>query len=136
MWAYKSGGSVTGARTAQHVLTQLVQLPGVCGRVASSWAFSAPPLPLSLFQCSPVNTGLIDRHPYVRRTAVMGVLKIYHIDPNIVLAQGEAGELGREGGGAAAAAAVGVRGALSLSLPSVLWACLLAHPPSISPLIL
>ena len=59
-----------------------------------------PPLPpLSLRQCSPVNTGLIDRHPYVRRTAVMGVLKIYHIDPNIVLAQGEAGALGGEGAG-------------------------------------
>ena len=125
---------------------------------ASLWALSTPPLtlslhqcspvmgvltpllpplpPLSLRQCSPVNTGLIDRHPYVRRTAVMGVLKIYHIDPNIVLAQGEAGELGGEGAGRAVTAAVGVRGVLSLSLPSVLWACLLAHPPSISPLIL
>ncbi|GAX84188.1 hypothetical protein CEUSTIGMA_g11611.t1 [Chlamydomonas eustigma] len=37
---------------------------------------------------APVNSGLTDRHPYVRRTAVMGVLKIYHIDPAEVLMQG------------------------------------------------
>eukprot|EP00195_Chlamydomonas_chlamydogama_P008244 CAMPEP_0202904088 /NCGR_PEP_ID=MMETSP1392-20130828/27835_1 /ASSEMBLY_ACC=CAM_ASM_000868 /TAXON_ID=225041 /ORGANISM="Chlamydomonas chlamydogama, Strain SAG 11-48b" /LENGTH=846 /DNA_ID=CAMNT_0049591569 /DNA_START=246 /DNA_END=2786 /DNA_ORIENTATION=+ len=37
---------------------------------------------------APVNTGLEDRHPYVRRTAVMGVLKIYNIDASVVLAQG------------------------------------------------
>ncbi len=35
-------------------------------------------------QVSPVNQGLEDRHPYVRRTAVMGVLKIQHIDANVV----------------------------------------------------
>ncbi|KAG1664607.1 hypothetical protein FOA52_004482 [Chlamydomonas sp. UWO 241] len=37
---------------------------------------------------SPVTSGLDDRHPYVRRTAVMGVLKIFHIDPLVVHAQG------------------------------------------------
>ena len=49
---------------------------------------SETPLFPHLSQTSPVTTGLVDRHPYVRRTAVMGVLKIYHIDPNMVLAQG------------------------------------------------
>jgi hypothetical protein len=39
-------------------------------------------------QVSPILTGLSDRHPYVRRTAVMGVLKVYHIDPNTVAQQG------------------------------------------------
>ena len=43
---------------------------------------------LTYLQCAPVNVGLTDRHPYVRRTAVMGVLKIYHIDANVVIAQG------------------------------------------------
>ena len=42
-------------------------------------------------QTAPVNHGLEDRHPYVRRTASMGVLKIYHIDANIVLQQGARG---------------------------------------------
>eukprot|EP00198_Chlamydomonas_reinhardtii_P011332 XP_001700669.1 beta-4-adaptin [Chlamydomonas reinhardtii] len=37
---------------------------------------------------APITTGLSDRHPYVRRTAVMGVLKVYHIDPNTVAQQG------------------------------------------------
>lgn len=37
---------------------------------------------------TPVNVGLEDRHPYVRRTAVMGVLKLHHIDHNIVVQQG------------------------------------------------
>lgn len=39
---------------------------------------------MSHLQCSPVLQGLDDRHPYVRRTAVMGVLKIYHIDKAMV----------------------------------------------------
>lgn len=39
---------------------------------------------VSHLQCSPVLQGLDDRHPYVRRTAVMGVLKIYHIDKAMV----------------------------------------------------
>lgn len=33
---------------------------------------------------SPVTSGLEDRNPYVRRTAVMGVLKLYHIDSDTV----------------------------------------------------
>lgn len=37
---------------------------------------------------SPINTGLEDRHPYVRRTAVMGVVKVYHIDKAIVVNTG------------------------------------------------
>ncbi|KAG2423691.1 hypothetical protein HXX76_015081 [Chlamydomonas incerta] len=37
---------------------------------------------------TPIMAGLSDRHPYVRRTAVMGVLKVYHIDPNTVAQQG------------------------------------------------
>eukprot|EP00798_Chlamydomonas_sp_ICE-L_P024469 gene24469-10073_t len=37
---------------------------------------------------TPVNHGLEDRHPYVRRTAAMGVLKMYHIDPDIVIRHG------------------------------------------------
>ncbi|KAG2490400.1 hypothetical protein HYH03_011200 [Edaphochlamys debaryana] len=37
---------------------------------------------------APINTGLSDRHPYVRRTAVMGVLKVHHIDPGTVAQQG------------------------------------------------
>jgi vesicle coat complex subunit len=36
----------------------------------------------------PINTGLEDRHPYVRRTAVLGVLKVQHIDPQVVANQG------------------------------------------------
>lgn len=35
-------------------------------------------------QVQPVMTGLGDRHPYVRRTAVMGVLKIWHMSPDTV----------------------------------------------------
>jgi hypothetical protein len=31
-------------------------------------------------QVTPVTAGLDDRHPYVRRTAVMGVLKIWHMN--------------------------------------------------------
>ncbi|KAK9826712.1 hypothetical protein WJX81_000377 [Elliptochloris bilobata] len=34
---------------------------------------------------SPIQQGLKDAHPYVRRTAVMGVLKVYHLDSNAVL---------------------------------------------------
>ncbi len=33
-------------------------------------------------------TGLGDRHPYVRRSAVMGVLKVAHIDPASVQQHG------------------------------------------------
>lgn len=33
-----------------------------------------------LMQMSPIQRGLEDRHPYVRRTAVMGVLKVYNFD--------------------------------------------------------
>jgi hypothetical protein len=35
-------------------------------------------------QMSPIQMGLQDAHPYVRRTAVMGVLKVYHLDPAAV----------------------------------------------------
>jgi hypothetical protein len=48
-----------------------------------------PMLPPACLQTSPVLAGLDDRHPYVRRTAVMGVLKIHHIDPNVVANMGE-----------------------------------------------
>lgn len=41
-----------------------------------------------LRQVSPVTAGLDDRHPYVRRTAVMGVLKIWHMNPDVVDSQG------------------------------------------------
>lgn len=44
--------------------------------------------PLLLLQVSPVTTGLDDRHPYVRRTAVMGVLKIWHMNADVVDSQG------------------------------------------------
>ena len=33
---------------------------------------------------SPIQMGLQDAHPYVRRTAVMGVLKVYHLDQGAV----------------------------------------------------
>ena len=35
-------------------------------------------------QMTPIQRGLQDRHPYVRRTAVMGVLKVYNFDPTAV----------------------------------------------------
>ena len=37
---------------------------------------------------SPIQQGLKDAHPYVRRTAVMGVLKVYHLDSAAVLNAG------------------------------------------------
>ncbi|BDA42681.1 beta-adaptin-like protein A [Coccomyxa sp. Obi] len=37
---------------------------------------------------SPIQLGLQDAHPYVRRTAVMGVLKVYHLDKAAVLNAG------------------------------------------------
>ncbi|EIE24641.1 Adaptor protein complex beta subunit, partial [Coccomyxa subellipsoidea C-169] len=37
---------------------------------------------------SPIQQGLQDAHPYVRRTAVMGVLKVYHLDKAAVLNAG------------------------------------------------
>lgn len=40
-------------------------------------------------QVTPVHTGLEDRHPYVRRTAVMGVLKIHHIESHTIVNTGE-----------------------------------------------
>jgi vesicle coat complex subunit len=43
---------------------------------------------LLLLQVSPVTAGLDDRHPYVRRTAVMGVLKIWHMNADVVDSQG------------------------------------------------
>lgn len=38
----------------------------------------------SPLQMSPIQRGLEDRHPYVRRTAVMGVLKVYNFDEGAV----------------------------------------------------
>lgn len=35
--------------------------------------------------------GLSDKHPYVRRTAVMGVLKIHHVDKSVVENTGGSG---------------------------------------------
>ena len=32
----------------------------------------------------PIRMGVIDGHPYVRRTAVMGVLKVYNLDSSAV----------------------------------------------------
>ena len=43
-------------------------------------------------QMYPIQQGLRDAHPYVRRTAVMGVLKVYHLDE---LAVRNAGEMGQ-----------------------------------------
>ena len=40
-------------------------------------------------QMSPIQQGLRDAHPYVRRTAVMGVLKVYHLDESAVRNAGE-----------------------------------------------
>lgn len=37
----------------------------------------------------PIRMGVIDGHPYVRRTAVMGVLKVYNLDSNAVKNAGE-----------------------------------------------
>eukprot|EP00201_Polytomella_parva_P018173 CAMPEP_0175071818 /NCGR_PEP_ID=MMETSP0052_2-20121109/19478_1 /TAXON_ID=51329 ORGANISM="Polytomella parva, Strain SAG 63-3" /NCGR_SAMPLE_ID=MMETSP0052_2 /ASSEMBLY_ACC=CAM_ASM_000194 /LENGTH=323 /DNA_ID=CAMNT_0016339079 /DNA_START=43 /DNA_END=1014 /DNA_ORIENTATION=+ len=37
---------------------------------------------------SPINSGLKDKQPYVRKTAVLGVLKLYHIDSETVQNQG------------------------------------------------
>ena len=44
---------------------------------------------LSPVQMSPIQQGLRDAHPYVRRTAVMGVLKVYHLDELAVRNAGE-----------------------------------------------
>jgi hypothetical protein len=41
-----------------------------------------------MLQVHPVLAGLDDRHPYVRRTAVMGVLKIWHMSEDVVESQG------------------------------------------------
>lgn len=37
-----------------------------------------------LLQMQPIRMGVIDGHPYVRRTAVMGVLKVYNLDSTAV----------------------------------------------------
>lgn len=37
----------------------------------------------------PIRMGIMDGHPYVRRTAVMGVLKVYNLDTNAVKNAGE-----------------------------------------------
>lgn len=39
-------------------------------------------------QVQPVKMGLQDQHPYVRRTAVLGVLKMHHLDEQVVAEQG------------------------------------------------
>jgi len=41
-----------------------------------------------MLQVHPVLAGLDDGHPYVRRTAVMGVLKIWHMSEDVVESQG------------------------------------------------
>lgn len=41
-----------------------------------------------MHQMAPIQRGLEDRHPYVRRTAVMGVLKVYTFDAGAVLNAG------------------------------------------------
>ena len=40
-------------------------------------------------QMSPIQMGLKDAHPYVRRTAVMGVLKVYNMDEEVVQNSGQ-----------------------------------------------
>ena len=45
-------------------------------------------------QMSPIQQGLQDAHPYVRRTAVMGVLKVYHLDKSAVRNAGAQPNLG------------------------------------------
>ena len=40
---------------------------------------------------APIQRGLEDRHPYVRRTAVMGVLKVHNFDAAAVQNAGEFG---------------------------------------------
>lgn len=42
------------------------------------------------FQMGPIQQGLKDAHPYVRRTAVMAVLKVYNIDRGAVQRTGKA----------------------------------------------
>ena len=43
-----------------------------------------------MLQVQPIRMGLKDAHPYVRRTAVMGVLKVYNIDKSAVRNAGAA----------------------------------------------
>ena len=43
----------------------------------------------SNLQMQPLRMGVIDGHPYVRRTAVMGVLKVYNLDSNAVKNAGQ-----------------------------------------------
>ena len=40
-------------------------------------------------QVQPIRVGLQDPHQYVRRTAVMGVLKVFHLDPTAVKQAGK-----------------------------------------------
>ena len=42
----------------------------------------------SRVQVPAINQGLHDAHPYVRRTAVMGVMKVYNIDSGLVINTG------------------------------------------------
>ena len=42
-----------------------------------------------LLQMQPIRMGLKDPHHYVRRTAVMGVLKVYHLDQALVRNAGQ-----------------------------------------------
>ena len=48
-----------------------------------------PDQPCQIAQMSPIQQGLRDAHPYVRRTAVMGVLKVYHLDESAVRNAGD-----------------------------------------------
>lgn len=36
------------------------------------------------YVCEPVRRSLVDSHAYVRKTAVMGILKIYHLSPTVL----------------------------------------------------
>lgn len=46
---------------------------------------------------APIQRGLEDRHPYVRRTAVMGVLKVHNFDAAAVQNAGEFGSAAPKG---------------------------------------
>lgn len=106
--------SRTAARLLCVLSLQLTQNPAVLGR-AGAWQSIAATLdgvnrraqekesaqpspgtfrgltPSGLWpaaQMSPIQQGLKDAHPYVRRTAVMSVLKVYHLDSAAVLNAG------------------------------------------------
>lgn len=63
-------------------------LRGPCANLSKHLPGVPPVTWCSHLQVAPVTAGLDDRHSYVRRTAVMGVLKIWHMNPDVVDSQG------------------------------------------------